>query len=65
MAVNCLRSNKTEEKKYHRNISIAAVFNSIYGHLYFVAKTPQTEAKGAGVLTKMLTYGSEEGKPCR
>ena len=65
MAVNCLRPNKTEEKKYHRNMAIVAVFDSIYGHLYFVAKTPQAEAKGAGVLTKVLTYGSKEGKPCR
>ena len=37
---------KTEEQKYHHNIAITAVFNSVYGCLYFaVAKTPQAGAK--------------------
>ena len=50
MAVNCVRSSKTEEKKYHHNAVIATVFDNIYGRLYFIAKTPQAEAKGTGVL---------------
>ena len=53
MAVNFTRQSKTEEKKYHYNIAIAAVFDSIYGCLYFVAKTPQAEVKG----TNIITYG--------
>ena len=53
MAVNATRSSKTEGKKYHHNIAITAVFDSVYGRLYFVAKTTQAEAKGVG----MLTYG--------
>ena len=53
MTVNCARSSKTEEKKYHYNVAITAMFDSIYGRLYFIAKTTQAEAKGAG----MLTYG--------
>ena len=60
MAVDCMRPSETEEKKYHHNVAIAAVFDNVYGCLYFVAKTPQAEVKGTG----MLTYGSEEGKPC-
>ena len=59
-----MRPSKTEEKKCHQNVAIAAVFDSIYGRLHFIAKAPQAEAKGAGVLTEVLTYGSEEGKPC-
>ena len=51
--VNCVRSSKTEEKKYHQNIAMASMFGSVYGHLYFIAKTPQAEVKGGG----MLTYG--------
>ena len=46
-----LRPSETEEKKYHHNVAITAVFDGIYGHLYFVAKTTQAEAKGAGILT--------------
>ena len=53
MTVNCARPIKTEEKKYHHNIAIATVFDSIYDCLYFIAKTPQAEVKG----TSMLTYG--------
>ena len=43
MTVNCMGPSKTEEKKYHHNVAIAAVFDSVYGLLYFVAKTPLTE----------------------
>ena len=50
VAVNYVRPSKTEEKKYHHNTVIAAVFDSIYSHLYFIAKTSQAEAKGASVL---------------
>ena len=53
MAVNCARPCETEEKKCHHNVSIATVFDSVYGCLYFVAKIPQAEVKGAS----MLTYG--------
>ena len=53
MAVNCVRANKTEEKRYHDNIAITVVFDSVYGRFYFVAKTTQGELKGSG----MLTYG--------
>ena len=53
MAVNCTRPSETEEKKYHHNVAITAVFDRIYGRLYFIAKTTQAEAEGAG----MLTYG--------
>ena len=55
MAVNCARPSETEEKKYHHSIAIAAVFDSIYGHLYFIAKPPQAEEKGAGILMEVLT----------
>ena len=51
MAINCTRPNKTEENKYHHYIAIASVFDSVYGCLYFIAKIPQAEAKGAGMLT--------------
>ena len=51
MVVNCARPRETEEQKYHHNVAIAAMFNSVYGCLYFVVKTPQAEAKGTGVLT--------------
>ena len=54
MAVNCSRPSETKKKKYHYNVAIAVVFDSIYGCLYFVAKTPQAEVKGASVST---TYG--------
>ena len=37
--VNRDRLHETEEKIYHYNVAIAAVFDSVYGHLYFVAKT--------------------------
>ena len=53
MTVNCVISSKTEEKKYHHNIAIAAVVDSVYGCLYFIAKTQQAETKG----TNMLMYG--------
>ena len=53
MAVNCTRPSKIEKKKYHHNAAITAVFNSIYGCLYFIAKTTQAETKDSG----MLTYG--------
>ena len=36
---------KAEEKKYHHNIAITAVYDSVYGRLYFVAKTPQAGVK--------------------
>ena len=36
---------KAEEKKYHLNIAITAVYDSVYGRLYFVAKTPQAGVK--------------------
>ena len=61
MVVNYARLSKNEEQKCHHNIAITAMFDSIYGRLYFVAKTSQTKAKGTGA----LTYRSEEGKPCR
>ena len=51
MTVNCMQPSKTEEKKYHHNIAITAVFDSVYGHLYFVAKTAQAETKDARMLT--------------
>ena len=51
MAVNCTTPRETEEKKYHHNVAIAAVFDSAYGHLYFIAKTTQAEAKDASTLT--------------
>ena len=38
MAVNCVRASETEEKKYHHNIAITVVFDSIYGRFYFVAQ---------------------------
>ena len=38
---------KAEEKKYHHNIAITAVYDSVYGRLYFVAKTPQAGVKDA------------------
>ena len=53
MAVNCVRPSETEENKYHHNVATTVVFDSVYGCLYIVAKTPQAEAKGAS----MLTYG--------
>ena len=53
MAVNCVRANKTEEKRYHDNIAITVVFDSVYGHFYFIAKTTQGEVNGFS----MLTYG--------
>ena len=31
------------------------MFDSVYGHLYFVAKIPQAEAKGTG---GVLIYGN-------
>ena len=39
MDVNCMRPSKTEEKKYHHDVAITAVFASVYGRLYLVAKT--------------------------
>ena len=36
MAVNCARPSETEEKKYHHNVAITAVVDSVY------------EAKGSG-----------------
>ena len=53
MAVNCVRASETEEKKYNHNVAITVVFDSVYGHFYFVAKTTRGEAKGP----TMLTYG--------
>ena len=50
MAVNCAILCETEEKKYHHNITIAAVFDGIYSCVYFVAKTSQAGAKGARAL---------------
>ena len=41
MTINCVRPSKTEEKKYHHNVAIAAVFDN--GCLYFNAKTPLAE----------------------
>ena len=38
---------KAEEKNYHHNIAITAVYDSVYGRLYFVAKTPQAGVKDA------------------
>ena len=49
MAINCVRPSETEEDKYHHNVAITAVFDSVYGCLYFIAKATQTEAKGAGM----------------
>ena len=51
---------ETKEKKYHHNTAIAAGFDSIDGSLYFIAKTPQAEAKG----TNMLIMEPEETKSC-
>ena len=53
MASNCARLSEMEEKKYHHNVAITAMFDSIYGCLYFIAKIPQAEAKGIS----MLMYG--------
>ena len=39
---------------------MAAMFDSIYGCRYFIAKTPQAEVKGAN----MLNMKSKEDKPC-
>ena len=50
MAVNCTRLCETEEKKYHHNVTIAAVFDAIYSCVYFVTTTSQAGAKGAGAL---------------
>ena len=46
MAINCARLCETEEKKYHHNIAMAVVFDSIYCCLY-----SQVGVKGTGVLT--------------
>ena len=62
MAINCVRLCETEVKKYHHNAAIAAVFDSIYGHLYFNTKTSQAGVKGTDVLTFTK---SEEDKLCR
>ena len=43
MTINCVRPSKTEEKKYHHNVTIAAVFDDVDGLLYFIAKTPLAE----------------------
>ena len=53
MASNCARLSEMEKIKYHHNVAITAVFDSVYGRLYFIAKIPQAEAKGIG----MLMYG--------
>ena len=53
MAVNCARASKTKVKKYHHNVAITVLFDSVYGRFYFIAKTTQGEVKGSG----MLTYG--------
>ena len=50
MAVNYTRPSNTEEKKYHNNIAIAAVFDSVYGHLYFNAMTRLSKRRS------VLTY---------
>ena len=47
MAVNCVRTSETEEKKYH-NV-VAVVFDWVYDYLHFIAKTLQAEAKGASM----------------
>ena len=47
------KTKQNWREEYHHNIAIAAVLDSVYGCLYFIAKTPQAEAKG----TDMLTYG--------
>ena len=47
MAVNCTILCETEEKKYHHNVTIAAVFDGIYCCVYFVATTSQAGVKGA------------------
>ena len=36
---------KTDEQKYHHNVAKTAVFDNVYGRLYFVAKAPQAGAK--------------------
>ena len=53
MTVNCVRPSKTEKKKYHHNIAVTAVFDSVYGCFYFIAKIQHAEVKG----TDMLRYG--------
>ena len=49
MAVICVRRNETEAKKYHHDVVITVVFDSVYCHLYFVAKTTQAEVKGSSM----------------
>ena len=53
-----MRLCETEEKKYHHNVTVAAVFDNVYGRLYFIAKTPQSGAKGTSVLTLIIKYDS-------
>ena len=53
MAVNCTRQCGTRGTKYHHNIAMAAVFDNICGHLYFIAKTSQAGANCADMLTLM------------
>ena len=60
MTVKCARPSEIEEKKYHHNVAIAAVFDGIYGRLCFTAKTTQAEAKAPAC----ECMGSEEGKLC-
>ena len=52
MAVNCVRTNETEEKKYHHSV-VAVVFDCIYHCLQFISKALQAEVKGVS----MLMYG--------
>ena len=42
MAYGCQlqKTKEAEEKKYHHNVAIAAVFDGLYGRLYLIAKTP-------------------------
>ena len=47
IAINCVRHIKNEKQKYHHNIAVAAVFDSINGCLYFTVKVPQAGVKDA------------------
>ena len=56
MAVNCVRHMKIEKQKYHHNVAVATVFDSIDDHPYFIVKIPQVGAKNAR-RAGMLTHG--------
>ena len=53
MADNCMRPSETEEKKYHHNVAIAAVFDSVYGTFISLQRLHKLKRK---VLVYVLTY---------